>query len=858
MTEVKLDGNTKRGEMSDKLHVITTLDKLNEVIDYFRSNIVQVDSMFSFDVETDGACPITKTITGFSFSLFPDEGFYFPFLAMTDERGICTEAPVPLPKEGQNVDKKLMECVSPAFKARALDLLAELAKHRSIMHNATFDIVVTRRNYGIDFINSIYCDTMLLKHTLDCDRPHGLKECAAKYFGESEKEEQEELGGSVLRNGGKWTKSDKWIWYGDVYYVGKYGAKDTVMALKLFNHLDPQLDALELRSFFYEDEVMPLLKLGTIPMKDTGFKIDVNHFKRAKLRIQAEIDDLDTQLRDEISDIAGEMEQIHLDKEYPPIPKRDFAEMLILEAGLPLPTNPKTGAFSTAKGVIKTWAQQVLKSATEDQIKVIWFIQEECDKVPMYLIHKVQRRLWEEKKAQPIINLGSPKQFEYIVGKKWGVKSSKVTKGGDQSFDAKEIESIAIKRMQEIEGLSEAQAQERFYELMEADSLDRNADWFIKYLRKKKLENLISTFIDGILELAIDGRIHTDMLQHGTTSGRYASVRPNCLSMDTEILTDKGWLTYDNWDLSAKVAAFKDGKVNWELPENIYVSEEEPKTMVNLKNQHVDIRATDDHRITLQHRKSGKFKEFTFAEVYSNSMSEYKILHGGIGDFKGLDLTNDEIRFLVAIQADGYLQSDDVIRFTFTKERKRDRLRNLLNRLGFNYKEPNNKRYDFYIYNMSDFLKGKEHLIKDKVFNWGLVQMSISQREVFLEELNYWDGLSTRLNKNYNSCTERNVDVVQAILALNGDRGHKRKYSYNLDRGEGSMNYQLDITKRNYSLLANVSKHLSESTERVWCVKVPSDQFIARRGSDTFVVNNCQQLPSHSALGLIIKRGFIA
>lgn len=509
------------------LWIITTLEQLEKAITYVQDNIESVGNLISYDTETNGSEPVVNKVIGYSISLFESEGFYFPFLTFTDDRGLCTEAPQSIPKEGQNVTGELYECVSPEFKARALELLAELTKYRTLMHNATFDVIVTRRNYGIDFINSVYCDTMLLKHTLDCDRPHGLKDCAAKYFGEDEKAEQEELGGSVIRNGGKWTKTDKWIWYGDLYYVGKYAAKDTAMTLKLFNFLDPQLDTLGLRDFFYTDEVMPLLKYGTIPMKDTGFKIDVNHFKRAKLRIQAEIDDLETQLREEISDIAGEMEQSHLDKRFPPIPKRDFAEALILEAGLSLPVNPKTGGFSTAKGVLKIWAEQVLKKADEDQIKVVWFIQEQCDKVPMYLIHRVQRRLWDEKEAAPIINLGSPKQFEYIVGKKWKIKSSKTTKGGDQSFDAAEIEAITVRRMQDLEGLGEIQAQERFSELMEADTLPENSDWFVKYLRKKKLENLVSTFIDAILELALDGRIHPNMQAHGTNSGRYSCTQPN-------------------------------------------------------------------------------------------------------------------------------------------------------------------------------------------------------------------------------------------------------------------------------------------------------------------------------------------
>lgn len=511
----------------NKLHIITTLEKLNQAYDYVLENLPKVNDLAAFDTETDGSNPIVNKIIGYSISLYEDEGLYIPFYTMTDEFGLCTEAPGYIPKEGQNVDCELKPCVSAEFKERALELLAELVKYRTLMHNATFDVIVCRRNYGIDFINSIYCDTMLLKHTLDCDKPHGLKECAVKYFGDDSKDEQTELGGSVLRNGGKWTVRDKWIWYGDLYYVGKYACMDTALTLKLYNHLDPQLDDLDLREFFYEDEVMPLLKYGTIPMKDTGFKIDVGHFRRAKLRIQAEIDDLEQQLMVEVSDITGPLEQVHLDEKYPPKPKGAFAEALILESGLNLPINAKTGKFSVAKSVVKKWAEEEIKKATEDQIKVIWFIQQEADKVPMYLIHKVQRRLWEEKQDRPIINLGSAKQFEYIVGKKWGVKSPEKTASGDQSFTASVIERITISRMQDLEGLTEDQAKDRFSELMECDELPKDADWFIKYLRKKKLEKIITAFIDGILEKAIDGRIHSDLLQFGTSSGRYASRNPN-------------------------------------------------------------------------------------------------------------------------------------------------------------------------------------------------------------------------------------------------------------------------------------------------------------------------------------------
>lgn len=853
----------------DKLHVITTLDRLEQVIQYFKDNINLVNQLVAFDTETTGPNPIIDRVIGFSFSLYQDEGFYIVLETMTDSQGLCTEAPQSIPKEGFNLEGKLYECVSPAFKARALELLELLKAYKLLMHNAAYDVIITRRNFGIDYIKSIYCDTILLKHTLDCDKPHGLKECAVKYFGEESKDEQTELGGSVIRNGGKWTSTDKWVWHGDLYYVGKYACMDTMLTLRLFNHLDPQLDELKLREFFYDDEVMPLLRYGTIPMKDTGFKIDVGHFKRAKIRIQSEIDEIDRQLRAEIEDVTGPIEQLNLDSKYPPKPGGAFGQALVLESGLPLPINPKTGKFSTAKAVITEWSARVLKYATEDQIKVVWFVTGECDKVPMYLIHKTQRALWEEKTDTPIVNLGSAKQFEHIVGKKWGVKSPVTTKSGDQSFTAAVIETITVKRMIDIMGLSRVEAEEKFIDCMECEELPRDSDWFIKFLRKKKLEKIVGTFIDSILELAIEGKIHTDMLAFGTNSGRYSSRNPNCLSLDTEILTDKGWLTHETWDKNAKVASVNGLGAEWELPTKLYLSDDSPKDMVSIKNVHMDIRVTDNHRLPLYRRRGanrGSEVAFEAVTAYTRELEQFNLKHGAKMDGAGIPLFDNEIRFIAAIQADGHVYNNGYIRFSFTKIRKTERLISLLDALDIEYelatkddiKALSGSRSDFYLRHSHYYVNELHQYLDNKEFNWGLLAMSAGQRQLFLEELDYWDGLSTRPRTNYNSCIEKNVDVVQALCALNGERAHKRVYDYNYSNNSGSLSYQLDMTPRDYSGFSNAIKSIETSNEKVWCVEVPSGKFIARRGSDTFVIYNCQQLPSHSALGRVIKTGFVA
>jgi len=143
--------------------------------------------------------------------------------------------------------------------------------------------------------------------------------------------------------------------------------------------------------------------------------------------------------------------------------------------------------------------------------------------------------------------------------------------------------------------------------------------------------------------------------------------------------------------------------------------------------------------------------------------------------------------------------------------------------------------------------------------------LGTNERKVFLEELFYWDGLATRKN-NYSSNSESNVDIVQALGCFEGWRCHKRIY---YSKKSKYPNYQVDIVKRNYSLTANAKITEESSHEQVWCVEVPSGKILVRRGSDTFITGNCQNLPrikdSDSGISPLvlkyvnaIRKGFIA
>ncbi|MCD6522609.1 MAG: hypothetical protein J7K68_02585, partial [Candidatus Diapherotrites archaeon] len=85
---------------------------------------------------------------------------------------------------------------------------------------------------------------------------------------------------------------------------------------------------------------------------------------------------------------------------------------------------------------------------------------------------------------------------------------------------------------------------------------------------------------------------------------------PNCYSEDTEILTRRGWKTFNKLKKDDEVAVFSpNSKVFWfEKPQKIYWMRYKGK-MINFKNRNIDLLVTPNHRMLLQQRK-GKGKQF--------------------------------------------------------------------------------------------------------------------------------------------------------------------------------------------------------------------------------------------------------
>lgn len=401
------------------------------------------------------------------------------------------------------------------------------------------------------------------------------------------------------------------------------------------------------------------------------------------------------------------------------------------------------------------------------------------------------------------VNLNSPKQLrEYFIDKKHMPVLKRSRKTNEPSVDSEVLEKYAGK-----------------HNCMEAD-------WILKYRYYSKI---LTTFVPALTPNLPDGSgvIHPHFHQVGTTSGRFSSSNPNCISLDTEVLTPEGWKKYNEINIGDRVYQWDSGSVELTKVMNKYIGRQKG---LRFHNKHVDICASINHRQVFQDRKTKEFKVRTM----NNFLKDAYILHGGKLDKQVYNRWL--MRFNVAVQADGSI-CKYYIDFSFTKKRKSLRLLKILSALSINFVDVSNKgRYRYCVYGKNLLY----YLNSDKTFNTNCIELG----KDFIEELFYWDGLYTR-RSNYASKEEHNIDIVQAAAALTGEyRTHKRVYVNKF----GSISHQLDITRRNYSLTssnagASIGKFTSISNLNVWAISVPSSFIICRRNGKVFVTGNCQNIP---------------
>lgn len=312
-----------------------------------------------------------------------------------------------------------------------------------------------------------------------------------------------------------------------------------------------------------------------------------------------------------------------------------------------------------------------------------------------------------------------------------------------------------------------------------------------------------------------------------------------CVPTFSEVLTRNGWVKISDIKIGDEIACAD--------LDNLRITFEEVYDKVPIKKQDTytcnGFTATVDHRMVYNYNDGDMWRIDRYKYLLDGK-SNARIPLAGHYNGKGIGISDDMLRFIVAVQADGhYMYENDKennrkyygLEFHLKKQRKIDRIKNILDNLCMEYVE--NQKSDG---SVSVRIYNKEHanIVKDicevylhnKCFTWDLLEMSEKQALLFLDELKLWDGCAAA--NLYTSNDRINLDIVSAISSINGVGS--RVFDNNIQfRNSPIMTIGKEAARKRNTCASN------KSMTEVTCVSVKTGIFLTRQNGKTIVIGNC-------------------
>ena len=346
----------------------------------------------------------------------------------------------------------------------------------------------------------------------------------------------------------------------------------------------------------------------------------------------------------------------------------------------------------------------------------------------------------------------------------------------------------------------------------------------------------------------------TTMLLFGDTSNlskqeqkRKRTQAKSCFSGDTEILTENGFVEFKMYDGTTPVAQY-----NIESQEISYVEPLNFRMIPNQKicvfeNENTSLKLTPNHECIIQVQNGKKYmKKVPFEDLAGHGQSKYAWVNAGYYKYDKCYFIKDDLTRLIAcFVADGsYSASKTQLRFGFTKKRKIERFRNMIDRLGVAYDEKIQGKLKVTYFTISDFdcvTLMKRYCTADKT----LLKPAMTELNplVYLEEASHWDGHVNHTNLILVSSTNLStLESMQIMAVQSGVRARLYKSKDERDNVSDTWTLSYNLNKKPLSRFESKDIDLRthhNTNHNVYCVTVPEHNIVVRHNGKVSIQGNC-------------------
>ena len=390
--------------------------------------------------------------------------------------------------------------------------------------------------------------------------------------------------------------------------------------------------------------------------------------------------------------------------------------------------------------------------------------------------------------------------------------------------------------------------------------IEARPGWVIKEQDYSQIELRVASMFSGdenmqhAYQSGSDLHSKTTTLLFGDTSEmspqekkRKRTQAKSCFSGDTEILTEDGFVEFKMYDGITPVAQY-----NIETQEISYVDPLYFRMIPNQKvcvfeNENTSLKLTPNHECIIQVQNSRKYmKKVPFEELAGHGQSKYAWVNAGYYKYEKCWFIKDDMTRLVAcFVADGsYSESKTQIKFGFTKKRKIERFRNMVDRLGVDYDEKVQGKLKVTYFTISDFdyvCNMKRYCTADKT----LLKPAMTELNplVYLEEASHWDGHVNHTNLITVSSTNRStLDSMQIMAVQSGVRAKLYKVKDERDNVSDTWTLSYNLNKKPLSRFESKDIDLRthhNTNHNVYCVTVPEHNIVIRHNGKVSIQGNC-------------------
>lgn len=330
-----------------------------------------------------------------------------------------------------------------------------------------------------------------------------------------------------------------------------------------------------------------------------------------------------------------------------------------------------------------------------------------------------------------------------------------------------------------------------------------------------------------------------------------------CVDAETEFLTPTGWKRIDQYTQGDLVAQWNKDTDQAEFVQPLEYIKTPCTEMIHFKtSKGVDQMLTPEHRMVYQNC-AGEICETTARAVHDRNTDTKKGWRGKLPvtfqapTREGIDLTDAQIRIMVATMADGYFVSRSGCRcqVRIKKERKKERLRELLIVAGTEWTErtkdyPTAKGFTVFQYYAPR---------REKEFTAYWWDATTHQLQVILEESQHWDSAMIRDKGSFifASRVKTSADFIQYAAVATKRKASCRTRVYLRD-GVPETDYAVYVQTSGGPI--SIQSMTSDGQKRItstvvgpppdgmcYCFEVPSSYLIFRRNGSVFISGNTRK-----------------